>query len=303
MPPMRLVKVMSALLVLGALSGQMALSGSLYYGPRGEEGEPARAQTWQIPTPDVDSPAEATLFRPPGDGPFRLAVIAHASTQNVFRRAQTPMPDYRALVAFLIAQGFAVLVPVRLGHYPTGGRYIEDQGGCDDADYVGSGRGTASQIARALEFMREQPFIRKDGAVVIGHSAGGWGALALTGEDTNGVAAIIAFAPGRGGHADDVPNQVCAPEKLIAAAGAFGRSARVPITWLIAANDSYFSSDLSQRLAGAFRSAGGTVDFRVLPASGREGHWMAESEEGIGLATAELDRALRLGPSTALRKR
>jgi dienelactone hydrolase len=302
MSPMRLAKVLFAVLVLGTLSGQVAL-GSPYYGTRGEEGEPARAQTWQIPSPDTDLPAAATLFRPPGDGPFRLAVIAHASTQNVFRRTQTSVPDYRALVAVLIARGFAVLVPVRLGHHPTGGRYIEDQGGCDDADYVSSGRATASQIARALQFMREQPFIQKDGAVVIGHSAGGWGALALTDEDTKGVAAIIAFAPGRGGHADDVPNQVCAPDRLVAAAGAFGKSARVPVTWLIAANDSYFSPELSQRLAGAFHSAGGTVDFRVLPAAGREGHWMVESEEGVELATAELDRALKLRPSTALRKR
>ena len=77
----------------------------------------------------------------------------------------------------------------------------------------------------------------------------------------------------------------------------------MPVTWLIAANDGYFSPELSQRLAGAFRSTGGTVDFRVLPAAGREGHWMVESEEGVGLAIAELDRALKLRPSTALRKR
>ena len=30
---------------------------------------------------------------PPGDGPFRLALIAHATTQNVLRRAQMPQPD------------------------------------------------------------------------------------------------------------------------------------------------------------------------------------------------------------------
>jgi dienelactone hydrolase len=302
-PPMRMVKVLFALFVLGMLPGQVALPLSPYGGPRGEEGEPDRAQTWQIPSPDIDHPVDATLFRPPGDGPFRLAVIAHASTQNVFRRAQTPVPDYRALVAFLLARGFAVLMPVRLGHYPTGGTYTEDQGGCDDAHYVRSGRATAKQIALALQFLRSQPFIRKDGAVVIGHSAGGWGALALTSEDAKGVSAIIAFAPGRGGHVDDAPNRVCAPDRLIAAAGVFGNSARVPMTWLVAANDSYFAPDLSRRLAGAFRSGGGTVDLRILPATGRDGHWMAETEEGIGQAGAELDRALKLPSSTALGKR
>ena len=91
--------------------------------------------------------------------------------------------------------------------------------------------------------------------VVIGHSAGAWGALALAGEDPKDVAAIIAFAPGRGGHANDLPNQVCAPHTLMAAAGEFGKAARVPVTWLVAANDSYFSPDLSRQLADAFRAA------------------------------------------------
>ena len=100
-------------------------------------------QQWRVPSPDPEIAAHAVLFRPPGDGPFRLAVIAHASTQNVLRRAQMPQPEYRALAAFLVARGFAVLVPERPGHGATGGRYLEDQGGCDEADYVRAGRATA----------------------------------------------------------------------------------------------------------------------------------------------------------------
>ena len=119
------------------------------------------------------------LFRPPGDGPFPLAVIAHASTQNVLRRAQMPQPEYRALAAWLVARGFAVLVPERPGHGATGGRYLEDQGGCDEADYARAGRATADAIAAAAGFCARQSFIRPDGMVIVGHSAGAWGALAL----------------------------------------------------------------------------------------------------------------------------
>ncbi len=67
----------------------------------------------------------------------------------------------------------------------------------------------------------------------------------------------------------------------------------MPVTWLVAANDSYFSPALSRQLADAFREAGGRVDFYVLPAYGGEGHWLPESENGVRLAAAELDRALR----------
>src|SRR4030081_1811239 len=123
--------------------------------------------------------------------------------------------------------------------------------------------------------MRGQSFVRQDGAVIVGHSAGAWGALALAGRNPPSVSAIVAFAPGRGGHANDLPNQVCAPHALISAAAEFGKGARVPVTWLVAANDTYFSPALSRQIADAFRASGGRVDFRVLAAYGRKGDWLA----------------------------
>jgi dienelactone hydrolase len=291
--------IAAALVALGAKTGS-AQSG---FGPQGGEGEPGRLQQWLVPSPDPGTPAHAVLFRPPGDGPFPLAVIAHATTQNVLRRAQMPQPEYRALAAWLVGRGFAVLVPERLGHGATGGKYLEDQGGCDEADYAKAGRATADEIAAATGLMRKQSFIRPDGMVVVGHSAGAWGALALASEDPKDVAAIIAFAPGRGGHANDFPNQVCAPHTLMSAAGEFGKAARVKVTWLVAANDSYFSPALSRQLADAFRNAGGQVDFRALPAYGSEGHWLPETEAGVKWAGLELDRALKARSPTAAKKR
>lgn len=301
-------KPLFALLAFGVVS--CALAGALpcaaraqsLPGPQGGEGEPFRRQSWLVPSPEPGLAVHAMLFRPPGDGPFRLALIAHASTQNALRRAQMPQPEYRALAGFLAARGFAVLVPERLGHGSTGGAYAEDQGGCDEADYARSARATAAQIALALQFLRGQSFVRKDAAVIIGHSAGGWGALALAREDPTTIAGIIAFAPGRGGHANDLPHQVCAPHTLIAAATAFGRAARVPVTWLVAANDTYFSPAFSRQLADAFRGGGDKVDFQVLPASGSEGHWMAENEAGVRLAAPALQRALKPPKSVAAKK-
>lgn len=252
-------------------------------GPAGEEAAALRRQIWLLPSADPAAAAQAVLFRPAGPGPFRLAVIAHASVENPIARAQMPLVEYRALAAFLVARGFAVIVPQRPGHGATGGVYVESQSGCAEANYARAGNATADSIAAALDFMRAQPFVRKDGALVIGHSAGGWGALALAARNPKSVARIVVFSPGRGGHADNVPGKVCAEEKLIAAAGAFGRTARVPVTWLVARNDTYFSPALSRRMADAFRSGGARVDFRVLAASGKEGHWLAEQEGGDGV--------------------
>jgi dienelactone hydrolase len=299
---MQLFKTVCVVLTLGALLAPPAAA-QVSPGAQAAEGEPDRRQQWRVPSPDSATAAHAILFRPPGEGPFPLAIVAHATSQNVLRRAQMPQPEYRALAAWLVTRGFAVLVPERPGHGATGGRYIEDQGGCDEADYAKAGRATADSIAAALDFMRGQSFVRQDGVVLVGHSAGAWGALALAARNPQGVAVIVAFAPGRGGHANDLPNQVCAPHTLISAAAEFGKSARVPVTWLVAANDTYFSPVLARQMADAFRGGGGRVDFRVLAASGSEGHWLAETEGGMKAAGPELDRALKARRPAAAKKR
>jgi dienelactone hydrolase len=299
---MHQAKVLFVAAVLAALGAGTA-AGQQNLGAQGAESEPNRLQQWLVPSPDSGHPSHAVLFRPSGDGPFPLAVIAHASVQNVLRRAQMPQPEYRALAGFLVARGFAVLVPERPGHGKTGGKYLEDQRGCDEADYSRAGHATAEEISAALNYLREQSFVRPDGAVVVGHSAGGWGALALAAGDPDAVAAIVVFAAGRGGHANDFPNRVCAPHTLMASAAEFGHGARIPVTWLVAANDTYFSPDLSRKLAEAFRRDGARADFHVLAASGSEGHWLPETEAGVKLAGSELDRALKVSAPGAVKKR
>jgi len=296
--------VLVALLVAIPFAGHgAALAAPIQFGAQDEESTPNRRQLWLIPSPDPNLAARAVLFRPAGPGPFRLAVIAHASTQNPLRRAQMPQPDYAALANWLVGRGFAVLVPERPGHGATGGNYLEDQGGCVTADYDKAGRATADSILAAMDFLRRQNFIRRDETLVVGHSAGGWGALALAGENPPGLSGVIVFAAGRGGRADDFPNQVCAPHTLKAAAAEFGKSARVPVTWLVAANDSYFAPVFSKQLADAFRGAGGKVVFKALASYGSEGHWLPESEGGVKLAASELERALKLPRAAAAGKR
>lgn len=278
----------AAFLAFFAPGWAIAQSTGQNLGPVGAEIGPERRQDWRVPSPDSSTVSRALLFRPAGAGPFPLALIAHASTQNPIRRAQMKQPDYAPMVSMLVKRGFAVIVPERVGHGATGGPYLEDQGGCDDADYERSARTTANSILAALSFMRKQPFVRKDGAILIGHSAGGWGALSFAARDISGFARIVVFAPGRGGHADDVPGKICAQQRLVEMAGRFGKNARVPVTWLVAENDSYFPPAFSRTMADAFRAAGGRVDFRVLPAFGNEGHELAEKDEGAKVLDATL---------------
>src|ERR1043166_859301 len=99
-------------IALAALHVQPAAA-QMAPGPQGAEGEPGRRQQWLVPSPDPAIAAHAVLFRPAGDGPFRLAIIAHATSQNVLHHAQMPQPEYRALASWLVSRGIAVLVPDR----------------------------------------------------------------------------------------------------------------------------------------------------------------------------------------------
>ncbi|WP_458758776.1 alpha/beta hydrolase family protein [Afipia sp. TerB] len=207
-----------------------------------------------------------------------------------------PQPDYPGLTAALVARGFAVVVPERPGHGATEGRYLEDQGGCATPDYTRAAHAVADSIWAALTYIRKQPFARREAAVILGHSAGGWGALALARHNPKDISAIVVFAPGRGGRAGDRPGQICAPDRLIAAARAFGRGAKVPVTWLVAQNDSYFPPAISKQMADAFAAGGARVDFRVLPPFGNEGHWVVEKGDPAVLESI-IDAALASQPA------
>jgi dienelactone hydrolase len=233
-----------------------------------------------IPLPNLGISMHARIVRPAGAGPFPLVLINHASTESAERRALLPEPSYAALTEWFVKRGYLVALPLRPGHGRTGGPYLEDQGGCDDADYARAGRGGAASIEAALAAMFARSDVRKTGALVVGHSAGGWGALALASRNPRGVAAIVDFAGGRGGRSFDHANNNCAPERLIESAREFGATARVPTLWIYAENDSYFSPQLAQRMAEAWRAGGGRVDLAIVPAFGLEGHRLAEADDG-----------------------
>ncbi len=112
---MQFCKILFALVLFGAGCLQ-SVAAQGQFGAQGAEGQPNRRQLWLVPSPDPALVAHAVLFRPAGNGPFPLALIAHASEEDALRRAQMPEPEYPALTAWLVTRGYAVLVPERPGH-------------------------------------------------------------------------------------------------------------------------------------------------------------------------------------------
>ncbi len=229
-----------------------------------------------------------SVFRPQGAGPFPLAVIAHGSTQNEIRRAGFRQPQYTALTEWLVARGYAVAVPLRPGHGETGGPYYEAQGGCANADFARAGQGAASSIEAAIDFLARQAFVRKTGAIALGHSAGGWGALALTTHALRPLAGVVAFAPGSAA-VSTTPPEKTAPGPAHRRGARLRREGARAGALAHGGNDSYFPPVLSKRMVDAFRVVGGRVTYELLPASGIG--W-ARTDAGAGHGLGVVSRAL-----------
>ena len=139
--------VLAGVLILGACQSNLGIPRQeAVAGPQGPEEALSRRQPWLIPLPEQRLLMVASVWRPQTSAPYPLAVISHASAENSELRTEDPTLKYEALARWLTQHGFVVTLPLRPGHSRTGGPYLEDQGGCDDADYVKSGLATAATI-------------------------------------------------------------------------------------------------------------------------------------------------------------
>jgi dienelactone hydrolase len=200
------------------------------------------------------------------------------------------VPTYASASNWLLERGYMVALPLRRGYGETGGPWLENFGSCSSPDYYRAGLTTAEDIRTVADFLRDRSDVRRDRVLLVGVSAGGWGSLAAASQNPPGVLAVINFAGGRGGHQPKVGN--CAPQRLVATAGRYGSTARIPTLWLYAANDSFFAPDLARKMFDAFVRAGGRAEFVALPAFGSDGHQLFGAADGRALWQPPVEKFL-----------
>ena len=260
-------------------------------GPQGAESGKMREQEWRIPTASGALLMDATVFRPPGEAKAPVVVINHGSPADSSERPGMARPRFTALSSYFVSRGYVVVLPLRRGYGKTGGGWAEDYGSCRNPDFVKSGLETASDIVATVDYMRRQPFILPDRSLIVGQSAGAWGTVAASSLNPPGVPAMIAFAPGRGGHQPGVGN--CEPAALVKAAAKYGATAHVPLLWINAANDTFFEPALVERMVTAYNGAGGHAVHRALGPFGKEGHSLAGSDSGAAIWQPLVDDFLK----------
>jgi dienelactone hydrolase len=215
----------------------------------------------------------ARLCLPASADPATLVLINHGSPPVASDRPNMKLGrcDQEAAQWFL-SRGYVVAFVLRRGYGETGGEWAEGQFGCGNPDFVHAGLETAIDMDAAVDFLTRLPEVKPSDAIIVGQSAGGWGAIAYASAPHPKVAAFVVMAGGRGGHRDNRPHNNCRPDLLADAAGHFGKTARTPMLWIYTENDSYFAPPIARAMYRAYKSGGGVADFEQLGPYGTDGH-------------------------------
>jgi dienelactone hydrolase len=215
--------------------------------------------------PSGDLELRGWLYRPEGPGPFPAVIWNHGSEKK-----PTAHPE---LGRFYTSHGFVVFLPIRRGHEPSPGKYIQDvldefAAGGADPEHV---REKAvdlhdfynQDVMAALAWLREQPYVDRDRLVVTGCSYGGIQTL-ITAEKGLGVRAFVPFAPG----AMSWANPALRRREIEAV-----RNAKAPLFLLQARND--YGLGPCEVLGPILEGKGGLNRSRIYPPYGTtpmEGH-------------------------------
>ena len=244
-------------------------------------------EMWALPLP---APTMAYVVRPLGDGPFPLAIMNHGVALDPAQRSFFPPVEFRDAAMWFARRGYMVVAPSGPGYgaaaldVPEAGlftMFFSKIGTCSNPNFRDAGLATAQLNLWIIEYMSTLKRIMPDHVIVVGQSAGGWGAIALSSVKPPPVKAIIAFAAGRSGRIDGKPNNNCAPDKLVEATGSFGRTSRVPMLWIYIENDTFFGPELSKKMYAAFIGAGGNAEYHLFPPHGHEGHFFIDVPDAV----------------------
>jgi dienelactone hydrolase len=236
--------------------------------------------------------------RPLDEEPARVVVIAHGSPGNNPRRFETKTVacDNEAAQWFL-QRGYIVFSALRRGYGMTGGTDAEDIGTCGSPRFYEGGLETARDLAAIVDYAASLPYARPQGVVLVGQSAGGWGAVAYDSIPHPRVTAIVSMAGGRGGHEHGILNENCRPDILAEAAGWYGRTATTPMLWVYAANDSFFAPEIAASLYAGFAQNGGKAEFYQLGPFANDGHTLFFGRGGSAIWGPLMERYLAARPA------
>ncbi len=222
-----------------------------------------RAETRKIPV---------TIYRPQGQGPFPLVVFNHGRAV-IEKRAKQGRNRPEHFARYLVAKGFVVMAPTRVGYADTFGEFDpEEAGGCRSPNLGPMSIAASDQVLATVDYARSLAYVDTSRWIVAGQSVGGLTSVATVGRNPVGLLAGINFSGGSGGNPDTQPGNPCSPNSIANHWGELAKSAKVPMLWLYWQNDKYWGPDYPKKWHRAWVDAGAQASFVSMAAAGKDGH-------------------------------
>ena len=196
---------------------------------------------------------ETVIFKPPGPGPFPLAVFNHGSTGGRPELARQTWVSLE-VADFLNKRGWLVAFPQRRGRGRSDGVYDEEFNRTSKPALSVADR-ASTDIDTALATLRRRQDVAPGRILIGGHSRGGVLSIAYAGtypEQTLGVINFVGGWLSERSPAAEFVNQAL-----------FERGARYagPTIWLYGIGDHFYSIAHSKKNFAAFEKAGGQGKF------------------------------------------
>lgn len=217
-------------------------------------------------------PMPITIYRPAGEGPFPLVVFNHGRAITAKRAAQG---RYRpeAAARYLVAKGFVVLVPTRVGYWETYGDFDPEQNGaCNNMRVEPMSIAASDQVLATVDYAKTLAYVDASRWLVAGVSVGGLTSVATVARNPPGLLGGINFSGGTGGNPEASPERPCSPAAIASYWGGLAKTAPLPMLWLYWQNDKYWGEDVPKQWYKAWVGGGGHAEFKAFAAVGEDGH-------------------------------
>jgi dienelactone hydrolase len=214
---------------------------------------------------------ETVIFKPPGPGPFPLAVFNHGSSPKPELARQTWAS--LEIADFLNRRGWLVAFPQRRGRGKSDGFNDEELSrngkfklACDTDMALRDSDRALTDIDAAIAVLRRRQDVAPGPVLIGGHSRGGVLSVAYAGMHPEQTLGVINFVGGWIGDRCAVSESINQP--------LFVRGVRYdrPTIWLYGQGDHYYSMAHSKKNFAAFEQAGGQGKFFEFDTPGDVGH-------------------------------
>lgn len=246
-----------------------------------------REAVHSVPVAAARANIVVTSFRPEGKGPFPWIVLSHGSATTAQANRAIGRNRNPQLAREWVRRGYAVLAPIRRGYGASGGnKFGDERGSCARPDYRRAGEGAALDLLATVEWAKAQRDLDPKHWLLVGQSAGGFASIYTASKRPEGLIAVLAFSPGRGGDPDKHPGQPCAPDRMADLLASIAPQIAVPVLWFYAENDEYIGPRVQKLWFESFRRAGGRGELFVAPPfPERHGHGVFPARAGTPIWT------------------